>query len=299
MSAPRVSVILPTYNRAHLLPRAIESVLAQTHADFELIVVDDASTDETADVVAGINDARVSLYRLDANGGAAAARNVGLAHARGEFLAFIDSDDTWSPRKLEAQMAAMARSSDRAGLCVCSITVHRGRETFTNRWEDEEIHGEDALARIAGGIGYGTLSWLVRRRAIDDAGGFDGTLPRLQDYELTIRIARAWNVRTLSESMATANVQPDSLSSSARRYAEALEAILERHHDVFERFPRGHSHMLFRAGKYHAIEGRRREAERWFRRALAIDSGNVRALGGLLLCATGLMSVFTRIKYGR
>jgi glycosyltransferase involved in cell wall biosynthesis len=299
MTTPRVSVILPTYNRARLVSRAIESVLAQTHTDFELIVVDDASTDETPDVIAGINDARLSLHRLQVNGGAAAARNAGVAHARGELLAFIDSDDVWSPRKLEVQLQAMDAAPDRTGLCVCSVRVHRGRETFCNRWDDETLGGEGALAHIASGVGYATPAWLVHREVIDGAGGFDESLPRLQDYELTIRIARAWDICTLSEELVTMHVQPDSLSSSAHRYAEALEAILERHHEVFERFPRGHSHMLFRAGKYHALEGQRREAGRWFRRALAIDSRNVRALGGLLLCATGLMSLFTRIKYGR
>src|SRR5215218_7102231 len=97
MTEPAVSVVIPTYNRAPLLGRSIRSVLAQCYEDFEVIVVDDGSTDDTAEVVAGFRDARVSYVRLARNTGAGAARNVGIRLARGGFLAFQDSDDEWMP----------------------------------------------------------------------------------------------------------------------------------------------------------------------------------------------------------
>jgi glycosyltransferase involved in cell wall biosynthesis len=299
MNAPRVSVILPTFNRAHLLDRAARSVLAQTWSDFELVIVDDASSDDTPAVVAALADPRVVSIRLESNRGAAAARNAGIAVARGELLAFLDSDDEWKAEKLERQVAALDAASDRAALCVCSLDVHRGRESFAMVWPDDECDGERALARILGGTGYATPTWLVRHGAIADAGGFDESLPRLQDYELTIRIAERWHIVTMSEKLVTMHVQPDSLSASADGYATAITAILQRHRELFARRPDGHSHMLFRAGKYYALEGNRAAAMLWFRRALGVRPTNIRALGGLLLGATGLMTAFTRMKYRR
>ena len=102
--SPVVSVIIPTYNRAHLIGRAIRSVLDQTYQDWELIVVDDASTDDIPGIVKGFTDGRVKYIRHDENKGAAAARNTGIQAARGAYIAFLDSDDEWLPEKLERQV---------------------------------------------------------------------------------------------------------------------------------------------------------------------------------------------------
>jgi len=97
---PTVSVIIPTYNRAHLLDRAIRSVLDQTYQDFELIVVDDGSSDPTAEVIATFADPRIYYLRHEKNRGAAAARNTGIEASQGDYVAFLDSDCEWLPKKL-------------------------------------------------------------------------------------------------------------------------------------------------------------------------------------------------------
>ena len=106
-SRPLISVIMPTYNRAHTLPRAIRSVLAQTWENLELIIADDASADNTRQLVLAIPDRRLKYVRNEINRGAAAARNLGLSHARGEYIAFQDSDDEWLLDKLTIQMEAL------------------------------------------------------------------------------------------------------------------------------------------------------------------------------------------------
>lgn len=116
---PTVSVILPTYNRATLLPRAVHSVLAQTRQDFELIIVDDASTDGTAELVEQLADSRIVYLRQSARRGAAAARNTGIRAATAPYVAFIDSDDAWLPTKLERQLSAMSHSAQDS-----SRTIH-------------------------------------------------------------------------------------------------------------------------------------------------------------------------------
>jgi len=108
----RVSVIIPTYNRAATLGRAIDSALEQTIDDLEVVVVDDGSTDDTESVLAAYEDPRVRTIIHATNQGANVARNTGLEHVRGEYVAFLDSDDVWHPAKLERQLAALeARSS--------------------------------------------------------------------------------------------------------------------------------------------------------------------------------------------
>jgi len=118
---PTVSIVLPTYERETLIGRSIRSVIDQTYDDFELIVVDDGSADATAEEVARCGDRRTSYIRLDENRGAAAARNVGIRHAVGRFIAFQDSDDEWVPTKLERHMGAFATCAPD----VCSNRQHR------------------------------------------------------------------------------------------------------------------------------------------------------------------------------
>ena len=113
-----VSIILPTYNRADRVGKAIESVLAQTYTDFELLVIDDGSTDETEQVVTGYMDKRVHYYRMEENGGQSKARNCGMQLAQYDYLAFEDSDDLWRPGKLEIQMETMQGAGQDVGMAV-------------------------------------------------------------------------------------------------------------------------------------------------------------------------------------
>jgi glycosyltransferase involved in cell wall biosynthesis len=110
MTRPTVSALIPTYNAGHLVVRAIESVLAQSSPASEIVVVDDGSTDDTAERVAAFGES--VRYVAQPNAGASAARNLGIASSRGEFVAFLDADDVWHPRKLEAQLEALARHPD-------------------------------------------------------------------------------------------------------------------------------------------------------------------------------------------
>ena len=107
-----VSVIITTYNRAHLVGKAIKSVLNQTFQDFELIVVDDGSTDNTEEVINSFNDTRIRYIRHKINKGGNAARNTGLRNSKGEYIAFLDSDDEWLPEKLERQLEVFKKSQD-------------------------------------------------------------------------------------------------------------------------------------------------------------------------------------------
>src|SRR5215471_7855638 len=112
---PKVSVIIPTHNRAEFLRSAITSVLNQTYQDFEIIVVDDASTDKTPEVVASFHDGKIKYIRHDANKGDAGSRNTGIRNSSGDFLAFLDDDDEWLPEKLQMQVGLLRNSRVKVG----------------------------------------------------------------------------------------------------------------------------------------------------------------------------------------
>jgi len=134
---PTVSVIISTYNRAHLIGRAIQSVLNQTYQDFEVIVVDDGSTDNTEEIVKSFNDPRIRYIRHEKNKGAAAARNTGIKAARGKYIAFQDSDDEWLPEKLEKQMKVFENAPPEAG--VVYTDMQRINEDGEHYWEMGKI----------------------------------------------------------------------------------------------------------------------------------------------------------------
>lgn len=116
MNKKEVSIILPTYNREYIVGKAIESVLKQTYTDFELLIIDDGSTDHTEQVVASYNDKRICYYRMPENGGQSKTRNCGMQMAKYDYVAFEDSDDLWRPEKLEAQMNAIMNAASDVGM---------------------------------------------------------------------------------------------------------------------------------------------------------------------------------------
>ena len=194
-SGPRLSVVLPTYNRAHLLRRAIESVLNQTYGDFELLVIDDGSTDATGSVMGTFVDRRIRYVRCDCNRGAGAARNVGIQIARGALVAFQDSDDEWMPDKLEHHLRAFATAAAAVGVVYSDMTRVRpdGRA---------EYHRSPTVVRgrlIDPATGFyqvyklGIVSAVVRRECLLEIGLFNEQLGALEDMELFIRLARRYD----------------------------------------------------------------------------------------------------------
>ena len=184
---PRVSVAISTWNRAHLVGRAIRSALAQTFEDFELLVVDDGSTDATPEVLAGVDDGRLRRVRHDRNYGISRTRNTALGLARGEWLAFLDDDNEWMPDYLERQLA-FAASRPGAGVAYC-----RARQRHTPSGAEVE-RGELRQGRVFCDLVEGwnpfVSSALIRRAVLLEAGGFDERLRASEDHDLWMRLAQ-------------------------------------------------------------------------------------------------------------
>ena len=198
---PAVSVVIPTYNRAPLLGRSIRSVLGQSYGDFEVVVIDDGSTDGTAEVVAAFGDPRVRYVALARNKGAGAARNVGVRTARGKFLAFQDSDDEWTASKLARQMAAFARGSERLGMVYSDMQLIRADGTATYFAAPEVMSGRliDPATRFYQVHNLGIQSAVIKREYLEEAGPFNESLPAFEDLEMFIRLSRRCDFQHLRE----------------------------------------------------------------------------------------------------
>jgi glycosyltransferase involved in cell wall biosynthesis len=181
----RVSVIIPTYNRAALVTEAVTSVLAQIYRDFELLVVDDGSTDATPAALAPFGS-RVGVLRRKRRGGVSAARNLGAAAATGDWLAFLDSDDLWLPEKLAQQVDYLKSHPD--------VAICQTEESWVRK--GVRVNAPHTCRKAEGDIFLPSLNRclvspsavMLHRRLFEAMGGFDESLPAAEDYDLWLRI---------------------------------------------------------------------------------------------------------------
>ena len=190
-ACPLVSVVLPVYNRAQFLRRAIQSVRAQTFRDLELVVVDDGSTDGSAAAVPPSEDSRIRVIRLPRNRGVSRARNIGIEEARGTLVAFLDSDDEWLPEKLERQVARFREHPAEDNTLVSCRFIRHDDLTHRISAPSRPIPRGDAFARIVQGHAPLPSCVVMPRPLVKAAGGLDEALPAFADYELWLRLAAA------------------------------------------------------------------------------------------------------------
>jgi len=187
---PTTSIIIPTYNRANLVKEAVESVLAQSFTDFELIVIDDGSTDNTRESLAPYLDSLRYIYQE--NRGVSAARNLGISVARGRYIAFLDSDDLWLKDKLLMQVDFMEQNPE-AQICYTEEIWYRNGRRVNPKLKHRKYSGwifERSLALCI----ISPSSVLLRKELLDRVGGFDEGLPACEDYDLWLRITKDYPV---------------------------------------------------------------------------------------------------------
>lgn len=217
-----VSIIIPTYNRANVIKRAIDSVLRQTYNSYEIIVVDDGSTDETGLLIADIQDARIRYIALEENRGVAHARNVGIQEARYDYIAFLDSDDEWLPDKLELQMRLFRNSSENIGMVYCRMggLTRDGKERFVcpaQLFSRELLEGDMFRFLLRQNV-IGTPAVIVRRDCLEQVGGFKETIQCLEDWEWILRIAGKWKIGFVDQVLVEVHKSPGSVSMNTTWY---------------------------------------------------------------------------------
>ena len=219
-STDLISVIIPTYNRAHLIKRSAESVLNQTYKNLELIIVDDGSTDNTKEVVDSLNDKRI-VYVKQENQGACAARNKGIKLAKGKYIAFQDSDDVWHLNKLEKQICTLKENNADVVFCKMFIFGNLRKRVFPKYFKNGFLK-KDELP-----FGISTQN-IFGKTDIFKKNFFDIIMQPIEDFELSLRIQQIYSIYCLDEALVDYHNQSNSISNNREKVLEALENILHK-----------------------------------------------------------------------
>ena len=275
---PLVSVIIPTYNRETLIRKAIDSVLAQTYRQWEIVVVDDGSEDNTKDVVLSYKNENI-FYIYQENRGIAAARNTGIKNSRGSFIAFLDSDDYWRPNKLEKQMKLFFEHPE-YGMVASQCASIRTDGTFRKRnrrgksgWVLEDLFKANFIR---------TSSAIVKRECLDKVGLFDETLKEGEEYDLWLRIASKYPIGFVNEPLAVYvdnpyGVSTDSLVGRLYRLQLLQKTYLKEKipKKVYTKRIANTCHYI---GRHYLKRGEKRSGQDYLRKACMLDPFNLKNL---------------------
>ena len=302
---PTVTVVVPAYDRAASIRPALESVLRQTWRDLELIVVDDGSTDGTPDVVRGIEDPRLRLIETPHNMGASAARNLGVAEARGTWVAFQDSDDEWLPRKLEKQMARLLAPGAAYVAAYCGMLIldepddapRKGGGRLAPRYfpdpEERGLEGDMLPALLRRSL-ISTQTLVARRDALEAVGGFDPALKALIDWDCVLRLAPLGPIAFVDEPLALQSFSPNSITRDRAKKLASQIQILAKHAALFAPHPALEARHRYVIAGGHRLAGDLAGARAAIARARALDPGNPRYWAMSLLIAARSLSARLR-----
>jgi glycosyltransferase involved in cell wall biosynthesis len=240
---PLVSVIIPAYNAAQFIEKTLNSVLAQTYKNFEVLVVDDGSQDCTAEIVKSIAalDARVILLQQP-NSGVAAARNLGIQKSQGEFIAPLDADDIWYTQNLEKQVQCFLQSDASVGLVYAwSVDINQAN-LQSGEVRASRIEGEVYTTLLCHDFIANASSVLIRRACLDKAGGYNSQLQAQngqggEDWDLYLRIAQFYQFRVVPEFLVGYRKLPDSMSSNYDSMAKSRELIWQSIRQKYPNIP--------------------------------------------------------------
>lgn len=286
-----VSVVIPSYNRAKTIRRSVESVLAQEGAEKEVIVVDDCSDDNTREVLDGIGSGCVRYIRLDKNSGACVARNTGIGAAKGELIAFQDSDDVWLPGKLAKQVSVI--ENEGADICICALRRHytgkNGKIVIYPQSVTESgfvTHTDCRRKSLA------STQTIIAKRKVFDEHLFDPAVKKSQDYDWMIRATRDNSVYFIAEPLVEQYLQDDSITlSGAEKTLSAMSYLMEKYRDECKEDKYFKLNLLKKIAHYKVVCGQ--DATEEYKEISRIDNSLKNRLR-VPLSKMGLMRLFIK-----
>ncbi len=235
---PLISVIIPVYNGEKTIRETIESVLNQSFQDFEIIVIDDGSKDSTLEVVNSIQDPRLKVFSYP-NARQAASRNRGFSHSAGEFIAFLDADDLWTPNKLEAQLKALQDNPQAAVAYSWSNCIDETGQ-FLREASHSTLSGDVYPKLLLCDFLDNGSNPLIRRQALIEAGSFDESLPPAEDWDMWLRLAAHYHFVAVPYPHILYRQSPNSESANLSRMASACARVIEQ---AFTQAPNSLQHL--------------------------------------------------------
>lgn len=223
----KVSVIIPTYNRSSTIKRAVESVIKQTYKNLEIIIIDDASTDDTSKIIKKIPDDRIIYKKLRKNKGACFARNKGIDISTGEYITFQDSDDYYLEEKIERQIKNLKKNKSDIDFCKLKLFMHDKEIIIPSDIKQLKFEKYGVNEELFNGNFISTQAILMKR-SIAKKTMFDNSFPRLQDYDFILRATSISKTSFTNEILVYLYNQKDSISNDENKMLKALDLIAEK-----------------------------------------------------------------------
>lgn len=266
----RISIIVPTYNRAHSIAKCIDSVRNQLIDNWELVIIDDGSYDNTREVVQiYLNDIRIKYFYQN-NEGVSSARNAGADIASGEYLIFLDSDDILYPYLLKRLVENSYRNFDI--ICWQVIKIINGKRLLWEPQKLEAMYNGITASFLAGSIGY-------NRKLFLSSGGYDPQLSFGENYELGLRIAQNndLKIKIINEPLAQYNLPLKRESNSISNRLNSYNYLYNKHREIYKRDPKSHSVINYLLGFIHEQIGQDKEAKRFYTVSSQVNKWNLKA----------------------
>lgn len=291
---PKVSVIIPTHNRAVPLQKAVKSVLEQSYADFEILVCDDASTDNTGEVIKGFSDDRIRYTRHEKNIGVTAVRNRALGDSRGGYIAFLDDDDEWLPGKLEEQVGLLEKSTDKLGVVYTGVNCVDMKLGNLVKVLVPQYRGyilNDLLFHNF----ITTSSTVVKKTCFETVGLFDPQFGYAEDYDMWIRIAAKFDFDYIAKPMINYALHLDKISMNYNTAIRGLEQIIIKHESLFSRHKSAYTNQLFAIGIFYCYNGNISRGRQVLIKALKMSPLDARLYYNILISFLG-QNLFIKMK---
>lgn len=235
---PLISVVIPVYNGEETIKQTLESVLEQTEEDFEIIIIDDGSQDSSLEKISSIQDARLKVFKYP-NAGVSISRNRGIAHASGEFIAFLDHDDLWTPNKLESQLKAL-QENPQAGVAYSWTDYIDESGQFLRSGNRIAVTGDVYGKLLVRNFLENGSNPLIRRQALIELGGFERTLSPADDWEMYLRLASRYHFVAVPSTQILYRVSANSMSCNVSKLEAASLQVIER---AFNEAPESLQHL--------------------------------------------------------
>src|SRR5262245_7131825 len=285
---PKVSVIIPTHNRAEFLHSAITSVLNQTFQDFEIIIIDDASNDHSREVIANFNDARIKVRHNQVSKGAAGSRNIAIMNSNCEYIAFLDDDDEWLPEKLKIQTCLLDNSPlEVGGVCTGYFTIEKSGRILST------VNPE--MIDLSKGNPISTSSILLRRECFEKCGMFDESMLACSDYDMWIRMSKKFSFKIIENILIKYYINENGLTFNYEKKVRSLEILLKKHENFFKKDYKGYSKQYFELGVFYCYNGELQEGRKAFVKSIMTNPFEIRSYFNFILCQFGAKN-FKKLK---
>lgn len=283
MSKPTISVIIPTYNRAALLNRTINSVLNQTFQDFELILVD-GSTDNTKELVNDFikQDSRIKYIGQENSGGPAKPINIGINNSNGVYITILNSDDEILPEKFEKQVAKFDNAPLNVGVIYCGFQYIPVNKKHPLKIIIPKLRG-NLFTELLKNSFIGSVTPLIKSECFKKSGFFDVSLPSGEDWDMWIRIAKNYEFDYVPETLAIYHIHGKQISANFDDTIEGFKKILEKYINDISRYPSIHSTHLIRIGIFCCINDNLYDGQKYFDEAIKVKPLQIIAYLNLFL----------------